>query len=284
MHVDKKERLYQGEADWLATGKFSERLTEVNGYLIRNAVTMPDSDSCEKLVVFVGGIPKDAERQKKLPLINKLFGLLAIKLSDEGIASLMYNQPGTGGSSGNLDEDTLIGRTAVLEEPATATAFELGVSRLSLVGMSAGSYMASRASKGITEQLAAPLDELVLMSPALFPQEVEQIPYGQEFRSRVGNGWQPQESPAIGDISRALENSTRVHITYFEVDDPPIPLAIQQEYRSLAEHAPSNHNVSFEIIEGVEHNFRRMNYDQARNVVDNDAVRRSADSLVGILN
>ncbi len=59
---------------------------------------------------MVEGIPRDLDRRNKLPLINKLYDLMATKLVDHDVNSVLYNQPATGGSSGDCDSKTITTR------------------------------------------------------------------------------------------------------------------------------------------------------------------------------
>lgn len=95
----KRDYLPQSETEWLKTGKFRIETVKIGTKKIRCALA--HSSESDRIVVMVGGIPRDPGRREKLPLINKLYGHLAIKLLDHNISSLLYNQPGTGGSSGD---------------------------------------------------------------------------------------------------------------------------------------------------------------------------------------
>ena len=88
---DKADHLPQSEAEWLKTGKFEVENIAIGGKEIRCALVRGPENS--PLVTMVGGIPRDHERRKKLPLINKLYGHLALKILDQAESSLLYNQP-----------------------------------------------------------------------------------------------------------------------------------------------------------------------------------------------
>jgi len=97
--------LPQTEAEWLQTGEFEIGNSLILGNSIRYALVRPQAPS-RTLTVMVGGIPRDAERQRTLPLINKLYGRLALLQARRDSYSLLYSQPGTGKSTGDLSRET----------------------------------------------------------------------------------------------------------------------------------------------------------------------------------
>ena len=217
----REDYLPQSEREWIDFGGFETGYETVRGKNIRIAAKLPESDP-GKLVVMVGGIPRSPERRKTLPLINKLYGRLAVLLARSGHMSLLYNQPATGLSEGNFNEDTLASRTADLSDLTILTARKHGVKRASFVGMSAGSYMAARATSLLESDTLA-IEELVLQSPAAFPEAAEIVPYGEKFRQTLSRGWRISDSPVFEDIRDAATRGTRLAISYFQKDDPPHP-------------------------------------------------------------
>ncbi len=107
-----KYHLPQSEAEWLQTGKFFIEGVTVRNTSIQCAVT--HGTKPKLLLTLSGGIPRDRDRQKNLPLINKLYGKIAVDVLDCGINSLLYHQPATGGSGGIWGEESLKTRADVL--------------------------------------------------------------------------------------------------------------------------------------------------------------------------
>src|SRR3989344_2788812 len=112
MKRPEKDSLPQSEVEWLATGKFRIKTILINQNQIRCALTRGPDKS--RLIIMVSGNPRDPTRRQQLPLINKLYGHLAITMLDHGINSLLYNQPATGGSSGEWKKETLHTRSKTL--------------------------------------------------------------------------------------------------------------------------------------------------------------------------
>lgn len=251
------------------------------GNNIAYATTSPANVACnDTLAVMVGGVPRDPERQKLLPIINKLHGLLAAKLPTLGYTCALYNQPGTGRSEGDLAKETIAFRSATLTELARKLCAMHGLGKVAFIGMSAGSYMALSARAELIHS-GFDITSMVLQSPPAFPEDVERIPYGPAFRQRLDD-WDFSGSPAFKRLESTAINSTQVYITYFQADSPPIPRPIQNEYlMKVTQLKSAGLPVSFDVIQGVAHNFRRLGAEaDSRNVVDNDAIRSSAAKII----
>ena len=250
--MKKRDKLYQSESDWLRTGVFQVGHKSVRGNQIRYALAgVNDCEEADLLVTMVGGIPRDPNRRDVLPLINKLYGLLAVKLADCRVASLLYNQPATGGSSGDWNNETILSRSLTLAELMLAVGEEISVRRHVVIGTSAGAYMAVRAL-GEVIRGGHSVTSLVLQSPAVYPEELEIIPYGDRLR-----------------------------ITFFEVDNPPIPKEIQEYFRRYVQgKSIDGASVQYAIINGVAHNFRRVTKNPSDSAVDNDSIRLTASETI----
>lgn len=275
------DHLPQSEAEWFLTGKFSEDLIKIGENQIRCAFA--EGKKGGGLVTMAGGIPRDPERRRKLPLINKLYGYLAIKLLDGGGSSVLYNQPATGSSTGDWDKETVHSRTIVLADVTKTYAERSANSEISLIGTSAAGYMAA----GAIDMLAAKgirVSKLALLSPAAYPENAENIPYGEEFTDLLRSDWEISSSPIFRQLEKYLKDGGTVLITFFEADDPPIPQKIQDNFRTFAERlANAGCNITFTTIPGVAHNFRRIGSAEGGNVVDNDSVRKTAFLLKDFL-
>ena len=275
------EYLPQSEAEWLETGKFNVETIEVNGKKIRCALT--EGIEGNPLVTMAGGIPRDPERRKKLPLINKLYGHLAIKLLNENESGLLYNQPATGGSSGELEKETIQTRTKTLAEISKYFHERTHAPSLSLIGTSAGAYMAVNALDQLEDQHIK-VSKLILLSPAAYPKEVEDIPYGETFRDIIRKPWDIKESPIFSKLEKYMQDGGSVFISFFEHDDPPIPKHIQDYYRAFAGRALNEgKNIRITTIPEVAHNFRRVGVPEGKNVVNNDSIRETANLLADFL-
>ncbi len=273
--------LPQSETEWLETGKFDIEIIEVDGKQIRCALARGGGG--KPLVAMAGGIPRDPERRKKLPLINKLYGHLAIKLLDENESSLLYNQPATGGSSGEWESETIQSRTNILAGVSEHFHGRTHASSLSLIGTSAGAYMAVNALERLENQHIK-VPKLVLLSPAAYPAEAESVPYGEAFRDIVRQYWDVEDSPIFSKLEKYIKSGGSAFISFFEDDDPPIPRQIQEYYKALAERLSGEGGaISVTTIPGVAHNFRRIGVPEGKNVVDNDSIRTTAASLANFL-
>ncbi len=72
------DTLPQSQAEWLACG-FRTEFVDVDGRAIKCAISSAGQGS--SLTIMVGGIPKDPDARKNLPLVNKLLTLRRDKRS-----------------------------------------------------------------------------------------------------------------------------------------------------------------------------------------------------------
>ncbi|MFH1837956.1 MAG: hypothetical protein ABH808_00435 [Candidatus Kuenenbacteria bacterium] len=278
LHLD---YLPQSEVEWLETNKFNIEMIEIKGHQIRCALT--HGTEGERLVTMVGGIPRDPERCKKLPLINKLYGHLALKLLDHNESSLLYNQPATGGSNGEWEVETFQSRIDVLTELVNHFHKRIMSFDHSLIGASAGAYMAVEALEQLQIQ-GLKISKLILLSPAAYPKNIEHIPYGQEFTDSIRKPWKIEESPVFSKLEKYVRSGGSAYITFFEIDDPPIPYQIQKYYEDLAKRlSAEGGNIIVTIIPGVTHNFRKINLEVDKNIVNNDSIRTTANQFIDFL-
>ena len=270
--------LPQSEAEWLETGKFDIETTEIKGKQIRCALTRGAEG--KPLITMAGGIPRNPERRKKLPLINKLYGHLALKMLDENESSLLYNQPATGGSSGEWEIQS---RTNILAGVSEHFYKRTHASILSLIGTSAGAYMAVNALDQLEDQRIK-VPKLVLLSPAAYPEKAENVPYGEAFGNIVRKSWNVEESPIFSKLEKYIKDGGAAFISFFEADDPPIPRHIQEYYKAFVQRLSSRGGaISVTTIPGVAHNFRRIGVPEGKNIVDNDSIRATATLLADFL-
>src|SRR3989344_7289201 len=268
MKKDEKDYLPQSETEWLSTGKFTVEIATVSQSRIRCALTRGREG--DRLVIMVGGIPRDPTRRQKLPLINKLYGHLAIKLLDHGMSSLLYNQPATGGSSGDWEKETLRSRAKTLDGIATHFSEQTSASDIALIGTSAGAYMAVSAIEAI-QRTGHTVSKLALLSPAAYPKEIEEIPYGEAFTQRIHTPWDIATSPVFPRLQKFIASKGSLLVSFFEADNPPIPEYVQEYYRSFVRQlSTEGHDVTILTIPDVAHNFRRIGVSERKNVVDNN--------------
>lgn len=278
---NKAEHLPQSEAEWLETGKFEIEQIAIEGREIRCALVRGPEHS--PLVTMVGGIPRDPERRKNLPLINKLYGHLALKMLNQGESSVLYNQPATGGSTGEWEKETFQSRTEVLVETSKYFYDRTQASNLSLVGTSAGAYMAVNALEQL-KNFGIRVPKIALLSPAAFPRSIENISYGESFTRTIREDWDVAESPVFPLLEKYIQNGGSVFISFFEADNPPIPEHIQDFYRNFAQRlSGEGADITYATIPSVAHNFRRIGVSEGANVVDNDSIRTTATTLADFL-
>lgn len=278
---ERPDYLPQSESEWLKIGKFEIKTLEINGRKIRCALTRGDKEG--QLITMAGGVPRDPDRRKKLPLINKLYGHLALKMLDQGESSLLYNQPATGGSSGEWETETIQSRTDVLVKTSKHFYENTNSSELALIGTSAAGYMAVRAIEPL-QACDVKVAKLVLLSPAAYPQEIETMPYGEAFTEIIRKPWKVADSPIFPELENYLRNGGSAYISFFEADDPPIPKHIQEYYQTLVERlSREGIDITLNRIPGVAHNFRRIGAHTGQNIVDNDSVRSTAALLKDFL-
>jgi hypothetical protein len=280
--IAKKDHLPQSEAEWFETRKFNSEMISIGDYQIRCAFT--DGDENSNLIIMSGGIPRDPERRKKLPLINKLYGHLALQLLDHKGSSVLYNQPATGNSTGNWEEDSIKSRTEVLSGVVKYYHDRFGNNpEISIIGTSAAGCMAINSVESLQAN-GINVKKLILLSPGAYPAEVETLAYGDKFSSILRKPWDIAKSSTFLQLEKYVTNGGSVLISFFEADDPPIPANIQLYYKELAEKLASNGgDIRVETIVGVGHNFRRIGSQESKNIVDNDSIRKTAGLLINFL-
>lgn len=271
----------QTEADWLENDLFLVQTVGINTIPIRCATVQ--GAQCKRLVTMIGGIPRESDRQRNLPLVNKLYGHLALALQPLSISSLLYNQPATGGSGGNWDTETLQSRTEALAALVKHFQTQLGTIENALIGSSSGAYMAVGAIEKI-QAGGGEVTRLILLSPAAYPEKIERVPYGVEFTQILREPWDIATSPVFARLERFVKDGGKVLKCFFEVDDPPIPRYIQEYYQNLLrEWSHGSNGISVMIIPGVAHNFQKLQRRKRENTVDEDSVRLTAKKFLEFL-
>lgn len=271
----------QTEAEWIKSGRFEVGTVIVNKTPIRYAIVRGSKERL--LISMVGGIPREVDRQRNLPLINKLYGHLALEMQQHGVSSLLYNQPGTGSSGGDWSKETLQSRALTLSGlvdhfRSTLSALEIGI-----IGSSSGAYIAVNAIEEIQKQ-GGNVTKLILLSPAAYPERIETVPYGPRFTQILHEPWDVTTSPVFSRLERFIKCGGEVQVCFFEVDDPPIPLYVQEGYKNLArELSRAGGNVSVITIPGVAHNFRKIERKRRENVVDENSIRLTAQNFLEFL-
>ncbi len=273
--------LPQTEEEWLSTGHFKVEDVMVGNNTIRSAFSNGGDSS--RLVTMVGGIPRDKERRKKLPLINKLYGHIALKLLKVKESSVMYNQPATGKSDGSWEEETLATRARVVTEITDYFANKIHTKDIALIGTSAGAYMTVRSLRMLKEKGYTP-SRVTLISPAFYPDHVENVPYGEKFKEIISSSWDLELSPLFSDLRAYVLEGGSVLISFFENDDPPIPLRMQEFCKKFAnELSEKGGKIEVITIPGVAHNFRKIGVEETKNVIDNKSVRDTASTIFSFL-
>jgi hypothetical protein len=229
--------------------------------------------------MMVGGIPRDPERRKNLPLINKLYGHLALKLTEQNTSSLLYNQPATGGSTGDWETETLESRSRIIVELATHLSSETKIKELKLLGTSSGAYMSASVIQNLQDS-GLNVSRVALLSPAAYPKGAETIPYGARFTNAVNTQWDLEDSPVFSKLESYIRSGGSLFISFFEADDPPIPQSIQTYYQAFVQdQIESGRKIELYTIPGVAHNFRRIGVHEKGNIVDNNSIRATAIKL-----
>ncbi len=269
--------LPQSENEWMETNKFNIETVQVYENQIRCALTKGSEGT--QLTTMVGGIPRDQKRRENLPLINKLYGHLALKMLSFNESSLMYNQPATGKSTGDWNKETLQTRAHTLANLSLHFYEKVKSSNLAIIGTSAGAYMAVKSLEELQKNNVK-VSKLILLSPAAYPEDVEGVPYGEKFSEIIRKPWNVADSPIFQDLRNFVNGGGSVFISFFEDDHATIPTHIQEYYKKFAkELADSGGKIEITTIHGVAHNFRRIGVPENKNVVDNNSVRTTATNL-----
>lgn len=262
------------ETEWLSTGKFIIDFPEINGRRIKIARTKGDSGKTP--VVMVGGIPRDLYRRENMPVVNGLYGLMAMDLLSRGISSLAYNHPSMGGSEGDWNAETFRSRAETLAGVSKYLCRVVGSEDVAIMGTSAGAYMAAEAIEPLSME-GIKIAKIILLSPACYPREAEEIPYGENFSRVIRARWNFNESPIFSRLEKYAGSGGSLMINFFEFDDPPIPLAIQECFKTFATRmASEERSVFFNLISGVAHNFRKAGSTESDNIIDEESVKKFA--------
>jgi len=149
-----------------------------------------------------------------------------------------------------------------------------GVNTINYVGSSMGAYCSVFAAE---RNQTLNLGKTVLLSPPAYPENAHTTTYKDGFGLKIQEPWEIDQSPIFSVIAKS---NAPLLIAYSEVDNPPIPSLIQDEYRALPREA---NNIECHTIKGVCHNFRRPETPKSGSVVDNEAVRQFGNKVVNFL-
>ncbi|MEK7638761.1 MAG: alpha/beta hydrolase [Patescibacteria group bacterium] len=239
------------DAEWEATGFFRFNSVDIP-QKISYARTVGNHST---LLAMVGGIPRDPNRRAILPVVPKLFGLLAYELQSEEHTSLLYHQPGLGASGGDFATETLASRARTLTELVKIFECETKSSQAIIFGSSAGAYMALRAARRLQFD-GAVVPKVVLLAPPAFPPTIDSVPYGPEFTKIVRTPWDFATAPIFDDLVAYVESGGSVLVVYAEYDEN-IPRKIQQLYQShVVRLREQGKPVAYWRIPGVTHYLR----------------------------
>ncbi len=267
------------EEEWLQKNIFTTEILKVAENTIRCALV--DTKQKNILVAMVGGVPRDESVRKKLSLIPTFFGHLAETLESIGISSIMYNHPDTGLSSGDWTKDTLLSRSSVFAKITSYFRTATSSKEVALVGVSAGGYMVIKALKELQSN-GVTVTKIVLISPAAYPGTIETIPYGDVFTKILRTPWDVRTSPIFPILTKFVQNGGSVLLAFFEDDDPPIPLHIQEYYTHVAkELSKDGGKVELLKIMGAAHNFRKIS--KSENVVNPESIVETSNEIISFL-
>lgn len=273
--VFEKGKLPQTEAEWLELADVYEAYVDVNGLVTNYAVFgSKQIDKTNEITIYAGGIPRDSERREKLPLVNKLFGYVASGLAMRSTIGINFNWPGQGRSEGNILSTSIDSRSAFLSQFSKKLADEFDVEKVNFVGASMGAYCAALAGEQIDPLR---LGKFAFLSPAAYPESAHDLTYADGFSLEINKPWDVCKSPIYNALT---ELHTPTLVAYSEFDDPPIPIVVQDAFKSLS-HTISG--IESYTIADVCHNFRRPDSDQSGNIVDNEAVRSFGRKVVSFI-
>lgn len=275
--------LPQSDAEWLAIEGF--RAVDIHTSIgqLKGALVEPRHKQDSTATIMFGGITRKAASGGHMPLAGRFYGELARLLQKHGSTSAMIQLPGIGESEGRVGDFTVRDRILSVSEASQDIQNVGSVDHVNLLGTSMGGYIALRAGYEMLQDGKAP-NQLVLLSPAAYPSDIEDVCMGQSFRERARSDWSWDETVIQRDIKALTDAGTVVRFYAYEQDDPPIPKAVQAHYEQLIDTANAlGHVVSRHIIPGVKHSFRRLDTDLRSMVIDEYAVVKTAKQMSDLI-
>ena len=144
------------------------------------------------------------------------YSILRSTLQERGFGSVAFDCIGHGETGGLFEQSSLISRTN--QANAVLQALDMKKS-LTVIGASMGAYSA------INSMQTRRVDSLILIVPAVYTPDANQIPFGPKFSSII----RQHRSWATTDAWKHMENFTGSLLVIAAEDDDVIPFEIPQQ-------------------------------------------------------
>lgn len=217
------------------------RTFPVQGQTLATTLTTPDAVPTTKpsiLLIHGAGGGNRARLQ-----------YLATSLAEHGHATLSFDHSGYGDSTGKLEESSLARK---LEE-ARAMLAHLAPGPLTVMGSSMGAHVAT----ALTAH--APVKTLILMVPAAYAAEAENIPFGPAFTTTIRHPGSWNTSPCWPLIRAFTDNLVLVTCG----QDAIIPPAVIRAWWANAAQARSRTHLRFPNLPHAFQNWATQNPEEA---------------------
>ena len=206
------------------------------------------------VIVSAYGVPRGTENDKSYRPDR-----FAPYLAEANFITTSHSPEGMGNSGGDTNELTLARRTAEIVSVATHTAQHYPELPLCLYGSSMGAHLVIRATQQL-KQRGISVDDLVLVSPAAYPDVSENATFGDSFKQAITCA-HDSGTEAFGVFKQLEEFNGRVLLAWTEGDPvekggPLYPNIIEWFNDVIAKRQAAGKNDLVVVVPGVEHSFR----------------------------
>lgn len=206
------------------------------------------------VVVSAYGVPRGTENDK-----SYVPDRFAPYIAEAGFIATAHSPEGLGRSGGDTGELTLAKRTAEVVAVAERAAREHVGLPLCLYGSSMGAHLVIKAAHQLAEQ-GIEVDDLIIVSPAAYPDEAEQATFGEPFKAAI-TGAHQNGHETFGVLKILEVFPGRVVLAWAEGDPvekggPLYPNIIAWFDEVMERRAAAGRRDLRIVVPGVEHSFR----------------------------
>ncbi len=248
---------------------------EWRGIKLQTITVMPEVEGGKvPLVCMIGGIPRNKENSPDFhPLNSGTFEAYSNEFARRGEASFAMSPVGMGNSEGDTFEhgigDRIDAWAKAVEQLARDPRFDQD--QITLLGNSMGGHVAIKvaeilATKGIN------IKSLILVSPAAYPDELEEINFGSQW-GEVAN----QLSGSSARVFDVLKDFKGKVLLSWAQSDRPVSVEKQKLYNEVLANRMQRGGSDTAMSQvAVEHNFRKLNSNPTDNIIEISSLDNAA--------
>lgn len=213
-----------------------------------------DPSEPKGVMVTAYGVPRGTDNDKSYKPDR-----FAPYIAEASFITTAHSPEGMGNSGGDTKELTLARRTREIVSVAEHMAQRYPNLQLSLYGSSMGAHLVIRAMQEL-KQRGIKVDNLILVSPAAYPDISENATFGDAFRTAI-TGAHDSDIGDFGVFELLEEFEGRVVLTWVEGDPvdkggPLFPNIIEWFNQTIARRQTVGKGDLVINVPGVEHSFR----------------------------